>query len=220
MITKTFRIALVAALLSAGVAGSGAAGTGEFEHTVIARLKVLGYSNITINRTLLGRAQIMASIGTAQREIILNPRTGEVLRDYSKDTETGEVFVIPDIMAQNPLIAPQVDLPVLPGVALPAPLSAIGEPLDIPGAVTGEPAYGINVDGVAQDAMTRETSADVGAGGADTAADSGATGSGSTADSSSAGATDAGAAASPDYSSYSEAPAQAETTSAEGGAAE
>ena len=47
-----------------------------------AQLRDQGYSNITISRTLLGRTQIEASSAVFQREIVLDPRTGEILRDY------------------------------------------------------------------------------------------------------------------------------------------
>jgi len=47
-----------------------------------------------MQRTLLGRLRIVASDGTRRREIIINPNTGEVLRDYwvelSDDDEDDE----------------------------------------------------------------------------------------------------------------------------------
>ena len=52
-----------------------------YEDTVIAQLKSQGYHGITVERTLLGRVKIMGLIETGRREIILNPRTGEILRD-------------------------------------------------------------------------------------------------------------------------------------------
>ena len=47
-----------------------------------AQLRDQGYSTITVSRTLLGRTQIEAASDTLQREIVLDPRTGEILRDY------------------------------------------------------------------------------------------------------------------------------------------
>ena len=41
-----------------------------------------GYTRIVVSRTFLGRIRIEATGGNAEREIILNPRTGEILRDY------------------------------------------------------------------------------------------------------------------------------------------
>ncbi|MEP2534233.1 hypothetical protein [Shimia sp.] len=41
-----------------------------------------GYTDIEVSRTFLGRVQIEANRGGLEREIILNPRSGEILRDY------------------------------------------------------------------------------------------------------------------------------------------
>lgn len=46
------------------------------------QLIIEGYEDIEIRRTILGRIRIIATKDDAEREIILNPRTGEVLRDY------------------------------------------------------------------------------------------------------------------------------------------
>ena len=65
--------------LTAGFAVSALAAT--FEDTVVAQLKSQGYQSITVERTLLGRVKIVGQISDGRREIILNPRTGEILRD-------------------------------------------------------------------------------------------------------------------------------------------
>ncbi|MEL6620140.1 MAG: PepSY domain-containing protein [Pseudomonadota bacterium] len=49
---------------------------------VVMRLQDLGYTRISIGRTLLGRVRIVASGPPGKREIILNPSTGAILRDY------------------------------------------------------------------------------------------------------------------------------------------
>ncbi len=59
----------------------------SFEDSVVDQLRAQGYSEISVSRTLLGRAQIIATSAGEWREIILNPRTGEILRDYSQRTE-------------------------------------------------------------------------------------------------------------------------------------
>ncbi|MCG6901055.1 MAG: hypothetical protein LJE68_00095 [Rhodobacter sp.] len=51
----------------------------------IRQLSIDGYDKITISNTWLGRKRILAEKGAIEREIIINPRTGEVLRDYSRD---------------------------------------------------------------------------------------------------------------------------------------
>lgn len=40
-----------------------------------------GYDDIEVTRTLLGRTRILATNEQGTRELVINPRTGEVLRD-------------------------------------------------------------------------------------------------------------------------------------------
>lgn len=56
----------------------------------IRQLALDGYEEITISRTWLGRVRIIAEKGEIEREIIINRRTGEVLRDYTR-REDGSV---------------------------------------------------------------------------------------------------------------------------------
>lgn len=53
----------------------------SYEDQVIAQLRAQGYDQINAERTLLGRVKISAQMNGGRREIVLNPRTGEVLRD-------------------------------------------------------------------------------------------------------------------------------------------
>jgi len=55
------------------------------EH-LIEQLKQQGASVIRISRTLLGRTRLVAKGPGYEREIIFNPRTGEILRDYWEKT--------------------------------------------------------------------------------------------------------------------------------------
>lgn len=50
--------------------------------SLIQELREEGYRNFEISSTFLGRTRIEASSATRRREIVLNPRTGEILRDY------------------------------------------------------------------------------------------------------------------------------------------
>ena len=50
----------------------------------VEQLTLDGYDDISVSRTWLGRTRIIAEKGEIEREIILNHRTGEVLRDYSR----------------------------------------------------------------------------------------------------------------------------------------
>lgn len=73
---RHFTAALCLGLLTAGMAQAV-----SFEDAVVAQLRAQGYRTIEVERTLLGRVKISASQTSGRREIILNPRTGEVLRD-------------------------------------------------------------------------------------------------------------------------------------------
>lgn len=67
-------------VLGAGLAAS-MANAGSFETAVVSQLRGQGYSEITVERTMLGRMRIVGARNGNTREIILNPRTGEILRD-------------------------------------------------------------------------------------------------------------------------------------------
>lgn len=68
-------------VLCAGYLTAGMARAASFEDSVVAELRSQGYTTILVERTLLGRIKISATRKSGRREIILNPRTGEVLRD-------------------------------------------------------------------------------------------------------------------------------------------
>jgi hypothetical protein len=46
-----------------------------------------GFDDIKVFRTLLGRTQIIADGPAGHREIVLDPRTGQILRDIFRDDE-------------------------------------------------------------------------------------------------------------------------------------
>ena len=58
--------------------------------SVMRQLRKLGYEDVGSARTLLGRTRITARRGSERREIVLDPRSGEILRDLS----TGGVSVL------------------------------------------------------------------------------------------------------------------------------
>lgn len=74
---RSFAIAFVfaAGLVSAAMAQSPA-------EQVMTALQDQGYRQFTVTKTLLGRVRIVAEGPNSHREIILNSRTGEILRDY------------------------------------------------------------------------------------------------------------------------------------------
>lgn len=69
--------ALVAASLAAPVAAQ------DIRDDVEAALVAQGYEIVNVSRTWLGRLRLVAENDEIRREIVINPTTGEVLRDYS-----------------------------------------------------------------------------------------------------------------------------------------
>lgn len=51
---------------------------------IVSRLQNLGYTDIRIVRTFLGRIRIIARGPLGEREIVLNPSNGVILRDYTE----------------------------------------------------------------------------------------------------------------------------------------
>ena len=71
--------------LAAGLAVTAAPALAQsLADQVVAQLRRQGYAQISVSRTFLGRIRIEAANVRHSREIILNPRTGEYLRDYSE----------------------------------------------------------------------------------------------------------------------------------------
>ncbi len=68
---------------------------------ILAALKAEGYVQIRVSETLLGRTRILATGAQGSREIVIDPRNGAVLRDYSRASETGQ-----EGMDQAPRAAP------------------------------------------------------------------------------------------------------------------
>ena len=93
------RRALPALLLVALVSG-GAARADEPIDRILRELRQLGYTEVTVERTLLRRTRILAHSEEAEREIVVNPHTGEILRDLlipvSKSGSTGKNDDFPD----------------------------------------------------------------------------------------------------------------------------
>jgi uncharacterized membrane protein YgcG len=82
--------------LAISVTLSGQALAQDYAGSVMAQLSEMGFSAIRQERTLLGRVRITGTREDGRREIILNPNSGEILRDLwipdSGDTR------IPDII--------------------------------------------------------------------------------------------------------------------------
>ena len=67
-------LCLALSLASAAMAQS-------YADDVVQQLSGQGYAEISVETTFLGRVRILAYSEGGRREIILNPRTGEILRD-------------------------------------------------------------------------------------------------------------------------------------------
>ena len=52
------------------------------EERVVRQLRAQGFDEIEVTRTMLGRVRILAIEDDTLREIVLNPTTGAILRDY------------------------------------------------------------------------------------------------------------------------------------------
>lgn len=79
---RAFILVFVILSVSAGIAGAN-----PFSDDVKTQLTQQGFSGITSEITWLGRVRIVAQRKDGQREIVLNPRTGEILRDAWTSTD-------------------------------------------------------------------------------------------------------------------------------------
>ena len=57
------------------------------QDAIVAQLTEQGFRNISVSRTLLGRVRILAVSSDLRREIVFNPATGEIIRDYWEDLD-------------------------------------------------------------------------------------------------------------------------------------
>ena len=71
------------AALTGGVLVALPAWAEDYVERIVKELQRRGYRNIEVSRTLLGRVRIVATGKRGTREIILNPSTGEILRDLT-----------------------------------------------------------------------------------------------------------------------------------------
>lgn len=81
------RLRMAMATLALALA-AGAATAESLEESIVAQLRAQGYGSVTVSRTLLGRIMIVAEGDDEVREIVVNPNTGEILRDYLRATTT------------------------------------------------------------------------------------------------------------------------------------
>ena len=85
-------------VLAAGMAAASPALAQDYVRSIVRQLRKQGFSAIVEERTLLGRVRIVAVSRDGQREIIVNPNNGEILRDLWSPSGNGvtEVTIIDD----------------------------------------------------------------------------------------------------------------------------
>jgi hypothetical protein len=80
---------LIPLAVVAGLLGP-AAHASATQDRIVAELQEQGFSRIEVSRTLLGRTRIVAEGEGVEREIILNPASGVILRDFLKRLDDGD----------------------------------------------------------------------------------------------------------------------------------
>ncbi len=93
--------------LSAALTMGGAAMAQPAEDMILAQLRQQGFKKITVGRTLLGRTRFVATGNGQRREIILNPVTGEILRDFWQDEVGNKAPRIVDSSTGNDAAEPE-----------------------------------------------------------------------------------------------------------------
>jgi len=68
---------------------------------IVSQLQAQGFDKITLNNTWLGRVRVIALRNDLRRELVFNPQTGEILRDYwvtldDDDNDDGPRIFNPD----------------------------------------------------------------------------------------------------------------------------
>lgn len=87
MIRRTLVIAVFAAFASQ-------ANANPIVDRVTQQLADQGYSRFEVSRTFLGRIRIEAYANGSEREVIVNPRTGQILRDHWEDDDDLDRYAI------------------------------------------------------------------------------------------------------------------------------
>ncbi len=114
-------------IVAVGIVFAASGGKAASRETIIAQLSAQGYREIRVSRTWLGRLRFIATGPSGTREIVLNPSSGDIMRDYAapldKTTERQGVPTSPrqtlapniDGTAGNPAAAAGVASPDLSG---------------------------------------------------------------------------------------------------------
>lgn len=87
---------LLTSILAAGLLLPVPSAAETLQAQVVRELQAQGFEVTEARSTLLGRYRIVAEAPGLQREIVLNPRTGEVLRDLVRPVAPGNDRTAPD----------------------------------------------------------------------------------------------------------------------------
>jgi hypothetical protein len=119
-----------------------AASADSVSDKVFANLKAQGYLVVQQDRTWLGRIWVLARSKTVQREVVFDPTTGEILRDYAVS--------LADLAAQNQFASEQGGDGSQPAVVAsePTAVTAGGVVSSDPVVVATPPLVTITLDGV------------------------------------------------------------------------
>lgn len=93
---RTFLKQFLAATAAASILAASPVAAASLEERVVEQLREQGFESIRISRTWLGRLRIKARGRGYEREIIINPRTGEILRDFWEDEDEDAGLFSPD----------------------------------------------------------------------------------------------------------------------------
>lgn len=99
---KTFKKIAFAAAVALSCAMTPAVAQ-TVEESILAQLSEQGFEQFDVRRTLLGRIRIVARGNGLIRELVFNPVTGEILRDYWRDDDGDTVTprLVSPYAAQN-----------------------------------------------------------------------------------------------------------------------
>jgi hypothetical protein len=112
---------------------AGASGAQETVDQVTRRLEQQGFTVVAVERTLLGRVMIRAENERETREVVIDPATGEILRDYTEE-KGGSSALEPPASPWRRSAAVPVPRPAEParGLARPVRISLADGPAEPP----------------------------------------------------------------------------------------
>ncbi|PYF09455.1 hypothetical protein C8J30_10827 [Rhodobacter viridis] len=90
------RLVRVAPLALGAVVCSASASLAETQDEIVSQMQAEGYSSIEVSTTWLNRVRIVGEGMPGAREVVIDPRNGEVLRDFTDPTPPADMPNPPD----------------------------------------------------------------------------------------------------------------------------